>query len=87
MASVTGRDGKTHFWPERGHEGRSSAGTGLKRQAQTRAGARRGPGRPRTNGRQTLGGGARVRKQGPMSKQETYVTEAEAQHTFRKKQT
>ena len=26
-------------------------------------------------------------KQGPVSKQETYVLEAEAQHTFRKKQT
>lgn len=50
-ASVTGRDGKTRFWPERGPKGRSSVGTGRKRQTQTRAGARRGPGRPRTNGR------------------------------------
>lgn len=41
----------------------------------------------RTSGRQTLGKGAGAGKQGPMTKQETYVPEAEAQHTFRKKQT
>lgn len=65
---------------------RAQGGRGRPRQGLGRGGVQDGQ-EARTSGRQTLGKGAGAGKQGPVSKQETYVPEAEAQHTFRRKQT